>query len=61
MIKTDNRIDEYIEKSAEFEKPIQKHLPKLVHEGNPVVVEWKKQSNGWQKAGSGIGSTLGSE
>jgi uncharacterized protein YdeI (YjbR/CyaY-like superfamily) len=36
---TDKRIDDYIEKSAEFARPILRHLRRLVHEANPDVVE----------------------
>jgi uncharacterized protein YdeI (YjbR/CyaY-like superfamily) len=39
---TDSRIDDYIEKSADFAKPILTHLRKLVHKACPQVEEkWK--------------------
>jgi uncharacterized protein YdeI (YjbR/CyaY-like superfamily) len=42
MGKRDARVDAYIEKSADFAKPILNHLRKLVHEGCPEVEEsWK--------------------
>lgn len=42
MPTTDPRIDAYIEKSAEFAKPILEHLRKLVHKACPDVEEtWK--------------------
>lgn len=44
MPKTDEWIDQYIEKSADFAKPILNHLRKLVHEACPDVVETKKWS-----------------
>lgn len=40
----DPRIDAYIEKSADFAKPILKHLRKAVHAGCPGVVETIKWS-----------------
>jgi uncharacterized protein YdeI (YjbR/CyaY-like superfamily) len=40
----DTRIDSYIAKSADFTKPILKHLRKLVHQGCPEVVETIKWS-----------------
>lgn len=40
----DPRIDTYIEKSADFAKPILKHLRKVVHTGCPQVVETMKWS-----------------
>ena len=39
MGKKDKRVDAYIAKSAEFAKPILKHLRALVHEGCPEVEE----------------------
>ncbi|HYG51415.1 MAG TPA: YdeI/OmpD-associated family protein [Flavobacteriales bacterium] len=42
MAKKDKRIDAYIEKSADFAKPILKHLRKLVHQGCPGVTETVK-------------------
>ncbi len=44
MPKTDSRIDAYIEKSADFAKPILTHLRKLVHQGCPEVEETMKWS-----------------
>jgi uncharacterized protein YdeI (YjbR/CyaY-like superfamily) len=42
MPNTDPRVDAYIEKSADFAKPILQHLRKLVHDACPDVVEtWK--------------------
>ena len=39
---TDPRVDAYIEKSADFAKPILKHLRTVVHEACPECVEdWK--------------------
>jgi uncharacterized protein YdeI (YjbR/CyaY-like superfamily) len=35
----DNRIDDYIDKSAEFARPILQHLRKLVHQANSDVIE----------------------
>lgn len=40
----DPRIDAYIEKSADFAKPILKHLRKVVHAGCPEVKETIKWS-----------------
>src|SRR5262245_62155982 len=40
----DDRIDVYIEKSADFAKPILKHLRKLVHQACPDVEEKVKWS-----------------
>ena len=40
----DPRIDAYIEKSAEFARPILTHLRKLVHKACPDVVETMKWS-----------------
>jgi len=39
MATKDPRIDAYIEKSAEFARPILRHLRSLVHRGCPEVVE----------------------
>jgi uncharacterized protein YdeI (YjbR/CyaY-like superfamily) len=39
MGKKDPHVDAYIAKSADFAKPILKHLRKLVHQGCPGVVE----------------------
>lgn len=39
MAKTDPRVDAYIAKSADFAKPILKHLRKLVHEACPDAQE----------------------
>jgi uncharacterized protein YdeI (YjbR/CyaY-like superfamily) len=44
MPKTDPRIDEYIEKAADFAKPILLHLRKLVHEAAPDIEETLKWS-----------------
>lgn len=42
MKNTDERIDAYIEKSADFAKPILTHLRALIHEACPEIVEtWK--------------------
>lgn len=38
-MKTDNRVDTYIEKSADFAKPVLNHLRQLVHECCPEVKE----------------------
>lgn len=38
-MKTDKRIDAYIEKAQPFAQPILKHLRKLVHQGCPEVEE----------------------
>jgi len=35
----DKRIDDYIDKSAEFARPILKHLRQLVHQANPDIKE----------------------
>jgi uncharacterized protein YdeI (YjbR/CyaY-like superfamily) len=35
----DKRIDDYISKSAEFAKPILRHLRQLVHQANPDIKE----------------------
>jgi hypothetical protein len=39
MATTDPRIDAYIEKSAEFARPILQRLRKIVHQGCPAAVE----------------------
>lgn len=39
MPRTDPRVDDYIEKSAEFARPILRHLRKLVHKGCPEIAE----------------------
>ncbi len=44
MPSTNSRIDAYIEKSADFAKPILKHLRKLVHKACPEVEEAIKWS-----------------
>lgn len=44
MTVTDKRVDAYIEKSADFAKPVLKHLRKLVHEACPDVTETIKWS-----------------
>lgn len=44
MGKRDQRVDEYIAKSAPFAKPILKHLRKTVHEACPEVEETMKWS-----------------
>lgn len=42
MKKRDERIDAYIEKSADFAKPILNHLRELVHKASPEIEEsWK--------------------
>src|SRR5207248_1612626 len=40
----DSRVDAYIAKSADFAKPILKHLRKVVHAGCPQVEETMKWS-----------------
>ena len=44
MATKDPRVDAYIAKSADFAKPILKHLRKVVHAGCPQVVETMKWS-----------------
>ncbi|MEP6686658.1 MAG: YdeI/OmpD-associated family protein [Verrucomicrobiota bacterium] len=44
MAKKDPRVDAYIARSAEFAKPILKHLRKVVHAGCPDVEETMKWS-----------------
>jgi uncharacterized protein YdeI (YjbR/CyaY-like superfamily) len=44
MPNPDQRIDDYIDKSAEFAKPILNHLRMLVHKNCPAVVETMKWS-----------------
>jgi len=45
MPTTDPRIDAYIAKSADFARPILKHLRAIVHEACPEVVETFKWGN----------------
>jgi len=44
MAKRDPRVDAYIAKSAEFARPILKHLRDLVHQGCPEAEETLKWS-----------------
>src|ERR1043166_2510178 len=44
MPTTDPWVDDYIEKSRDFAKPILKHIRALVHQACPDVVETKKWS-----------------
>src|SRR3982750_2027090 len=44
MPATDPRVDEYIERSAEFAKPILVHIRKLVHKACPKATETMKWS-----------------
>lgn len=44
MEQYDNRIDAYIEKSADFAKPILIHLRELVHRASPEITETMKWS-----------------
>ena len=44
MGRRDSRVDAYIAKSADFAKPILKHLREIVHEGCPDVEETLKWS-----------------
>jgi uncharacterized protein YdeI (YjbR/CyaY-like superfamily) len=44
MAKKDPRVDAYVEKAADFAKPILKHLRKVVHKGCPEVEETMKWS-----------------
>jgi uncharacterized protein YdeI (YjbR/CyaY-like superfamily) len=44
MPSTDKRIDAYIEKSADFARPVLNHLRKLVHLANPDISETIKWS-----------------
>ena len=44
MEQYDARVDAYIEKSADFAKPILKHLRKLIHEASPKISETIKWS-----------------
>lgn len=44
MPKKDDRINKYIEKSADFAKPILSHIRELVHEACPQVEETMKWS-----------------
>ena len=45
MKKTDPRVDAYIAKSADFAKPVLRHLRRLVHEGCPGAEETMKWSH----------------
>jgi uncharacterized protein YdeI (YjbR/CyaY-like superfamily) len=45
MGKRDKRVDQYIEKSAEFARPILQYLRELVHEACPEVEEEMKWSS----------------
>ncbi len=47
MGKRDSRVDAYIEKSADFAKPILKHLRKVVHNAVPNVTETIKWGAPW--------------
>ncbi|MFL6468695.1 MAG: DUF1801 domain-containing protein, partial [Pyrinomonadaceae bacterium] len=44
MPSNDPRIDAYIEKSAEFAKPVMNHLRELIHKACPQVNETLKWS-----------------
>jgi hypothetical protein len=44
MAKKEKAIDDYISKSADFARPILKHLRKLVHDACPTVEEKMKWS-----------------
>ncbi len=44
MAKKDSRIDAYISKSADFAKPVLKHLRRLVHQACPDIQETMKWS-----------------
>jgi uncharacterized protein YdeI (YjbR/CyaY-like superfamily) len=44
MEQYDNRVDAYIEKSADFAKPILKYLRELVHRASPEITETMKWS-----------------
>lgn len=44
MAKRDPRVDDYIEKSADFARPILRHLREVVHAGCPDVEETMKWS-----------------
>jgi hypothetical protein len=39
MAEKDPRIDAYIEKSADFAKPVMTHLRKLIHKASPKITE----------------------
>ena len=39
MEQYDARVDAYIEKSADFAKPILNHIRKIVHEASPLITE----------------------
>jgi len=45
MEQHDNRVDAYIEKSADFAKPILKHLRELVHKASSEIQETMKWSS----------------
>lgn len=40
----DPRVDAYIEKSAEFARPILRHLREVVHSASPAIDETMKWS-----------------
>ena len=42
MAQKDKRVDEYIEKSAEFARPILKHLRQIIHNACPEAEETMK-------------------
>ncbi len=42
MEKFDPRIDAYIEKSADFAKPILRHIRQVVHQASPLITETVK-------------------
>lgn len=44
MATHDSRIDDYIARSADFARPVLKHLRRLIHAGCPTVVETIKWS-----------------
>jgi hypothetical protein len=44
MPTVDPRVDAYIERSAEFAKPILKHIRRLVHQASPEIKETMKWS-----------------
>jgi hypothetical protein len=44
MEKFDTRVDTYIEKSADFAKPILNHLRDLIHKASPEINETIKWS-----------------
>jgi uncharacterized protein YdeI (YjbR/CyaY-like superfamily) len=45
MEQYDNRIDAYINKSADFAKPVLNYLREIVHEASPLIVETMKWSS----------------